>query len=65
MGRLTMKGMEISVVYFRAGYSPNDFPTQAECVTLGLVPLLISSGGTLAFSWSGVLPSSALLQHTR
>ncbi|EKX51365.1 hypothetical protein GUITHDRAFT_102635 [Guillardia theta CCMP2712] len=28
--RLTMKGMEISVVYFRAGYSPNDFPTQAE-----------------------------------
>eukprot|EP00960_Hanusia_phi_P010966 322119-Hanusia_phi.AAC.8 len=27
-----MKGMEVSVVYFRAGYAPTDFPTQAEYV---------------------------------
>ncbi|KCV69685.1 hypothetical protein H696_04093 [Fonticula alba] len=29
-GALLFRGFEISVVYFRAGYSPNDYPTEAE-----------------------------------
>jgi len=29
-GRLCLAGEEISVVYFRAGYSPDDYPSEAE-----------------------------------
>jgi len=28
--RLRVDGVEVSVVYFRAGYTPNDFPSEAE-----------------------------------
>lgn len=29
-GRLRVDGMEVSVVYFRAGYAPEDYPTEAD-----------------------------------
>lgn len=29
-GELTISGMRVAVVYFRAGYSPDDYPTGAE-----------------------------------
>lgn len=29
-GRLRVDGAEVAVAYFRAGYSPNDYPTDVE-----------------------------------
>ncbi|KAJ1676110.1 Glutathione synthetase, partial [Spiromyces aspiralis] len=31
--RLTVDGHEISVIYFRAGYTPHDYPTEREWTT--------------------------------
>jgi hypothetical protein len=32
-GTLVVDGQTVSVVYFRAGYSPNDYPSEAVCAT--------------------------------